>query len=597
MKQRLFSLWLLVMAACWPVVAVGQEDLRDLLLSVEDSTIRITDIGIAVSDVEQYVKTDTLTQRSDTVIYISQPEIVWESDGCSLSDPSSIAAVRRARNARRPAGVDGQAFSQYGTLMEYFQSFFYCVFKFEYESVDAEGKPVKLSAMAACPTKDGALEVNNIVIGTHITITADRERPSSHFDNFKEDDWGMLFSMAAGPKMVLTEDFQLILGGVTLGGPVVAGVAGALLAPLTGGLSLLVSPAILIAGFVYECDQLDKAIGFHAYNNNLVIMPDYEGYGVSKDRAHPYLYQELTARQCVDATLAGIKLYENATETKWLRHPIRQKFRSMSCGYSQGGSVALAVHRFIEQNHLEKTLHFTGSLCGDGPYDPIATLMFFIRQNEENMNMSMPVALPLIVKGMLDTNPYMKGHKAEDYFTKDFLDSGIMEWLQSKEYSTGDIEHAWDALKAKNPNAKNWNDAKISEIMNKECFDYFHKLYNANKYTFTSAEGVPLPTKRGVMEDLHLALASNDLITGWIPKNKVYLFHSKGDTVVPYENAERAENAFGKSCILEELTNGGNHNDSGVDFFKGDSNADVVLGNTMNLRLYVKAAEILNKNY
>jgi len=33
----------------------------------------------------------------------------------------------------------------------------------------------------------------------------------------------------------------------------------------------------------------------------IVIASDYEGYGLTKDRAHPYMVQNLTARQVADA--------------------------------------------------------------------------------------------------------------------------------------------------------------------------------------------------------------------------------------------------------------------------------------------------------
>jgi hypothetical protein len=42
----------------------------------------------------------------------------------------------------------------------------------------------------------------------------------------------------------------------------------------------------------------------------LVILADYEGYGHTASRPHPYLYQELTARQVVDAVRYGIALYK-----------------------------------------------------------------------------------------------------------------------------------------------------------------------------------------------------------------------------------------------------------------------------------------------
>ncbi len=41
-------------------------------------------------------------------------------------------------------------------------------------------------------------------------------------------------------------------------------------------------------------------------SRSIIIAPDYEGYGVTKDLAHPYLAQEVTARQMTDAVDYGL---------------------------------------------------------------------------------------------------------------------------------------------------------------------------------------------------------------------------------------------------------------------------------------------------
>ena len=114
------------------------------------------------------------------------------------------------------------------------------------------------------------------------------------------------------------------------------------------------------------------------------IIPDYEGYGITSDVAHPYLSEELTARQVVDGVRYGIELYKNSAQVSEIRHPFRSGWRSVSVGYSQGGGTSMAVHRFIEQNGLVDELKFTGSVCGDGPYNPVATFMEYINQAEND---------------------------------------------------------------------------------------------------------------------------------------------------------------------------------------------------------------------
>ena len=276
----------------------------------------------------------------------------------------------------------------------------------------------------------------------------------------------------------------------------------------------------------------------------------------------------------------------------------RKDWKSAICGYSQGGSVAMATQRFLEQNNLDEELHLTGSICGDGPYDPIATLMYYVGSDQMDKIMSMPVVLPLIVKGMLDTNPYMRSHKAADYFNPKFLETGIMDWIGSKTKTTGDIEDAFKKLynEGKNGDKNYYRDilepngsAKMRKIMNQNCYEYFLDKYNRYKDKYKTKEGIPLPDKRGVMEDLHLALASNDITNGWTPRHHILLFHSTGDTTVPYDNAERAVAQLGSWAVLHKADNKQDHIESGKDFFRGDSNAGVFFHDNLRISSAMRA--------
>ena len=583
MRAR-FLLFFIILSALLQS-AWGQPDFGKLpeILSMEKA--RITDIGVAVRDIEVYVRPDSLTQKTDTALFISEPEIIWQSENVNIYDSTNVARVMKPRRTQRLKALQDKGISQWGNMMpDVFLDFYYYVFRFEYPSIDAAGNSIMLSAIAACPTPSECEEVNNIIIGTHVTIAKNTQAPSAQVNNFEQDDWGMIFSLAAGSTMMLNDKMSAYLVAASEGS-LALGFA-ALYIPYVG---VFVGPALLAVNIItdiYIIDQIDKRVGNAEYKHNLVIMPDYEGYGNTADRAHPYLYQELTARQCVDATRHGRYLYEHDAELDYLRHPIREDFHTISIGYSQGGSVALAVQRFIEQNNLTEELHFSGSACGDGPYDPMATLMFYIQQSLENKNMSLPVALPLIVKGMLDSNPYMVGHTAEEYFRPEFLETGILDWIASKDYTTGDIDQMWKQYHTDHPDLKDYSNCNIKDIMNDTCYAYFKNLYEANKNTFTSAAGIPLPKHRGKIEDLHLALSSNDLARGWKPKHKILMFHSEGDNAVPYVNAVRARNALGDNVELEDAPNKLGHNASGHDFFAGDDNQfDIGLIRVLSTRM------------
>ena len=397
-------------------------------------------------------------------------------------------------------------------------------FRFYYPSVNANGEPVIMSALATFP--DGSPDsINNVIIGCHVTITSNKETPSEYYNSGDwKSDTGMLMWHAAN-------------------------------------------------GSVFPTSK-DNPLYY-----NLVILPDYEGYGITKDLPHPYLYQELTARQVVDATRYGIALYQESPVIADYRNPLRKGWKTAAVGYSQGSSVALATHRFIEQNDLDEELHFAGSVCGDGPYDPIATVRYYLRENGGLLNM--PVVIPLILKGMLDSNPYMKEHEVEDYIVKDFIDTGIFQWIADKndpekEKTTDDITDALKKLysneKAQKPAEE---DKKFMKVLNSDGTAYIQNLFTPQVLEyFSNAENFDaLPTTRGICEDLHMALESNNLTKGWLPKNPVAMWHYCSDTVVPYDNATSAMETLGENCKLYTAGTGidisWDHENGGAVFFTG----------------------------
>ena len=307
---------------------------------------------------------------------------------------------------------------------------------------------------------------------------------------------------------------------------------------------------------------------------NLVILPDYEGYGITRNIPHPYLYQELTARQVVDATRYGIALYNTDSQVNSIRHPFRLRWRSICEGYSQGGAVALATQRFIEQNDLSDELHLVGSVCGDGPYDLLSTLMYYTERDVDGEPLSMPVVLPLILKGMCDSNPYMKNHQPSDYFVDRFLETGILDWIEDKELTTDDIEDAWASLYSSSDYfhsvLTSGGKAYLHNILKPEFMLYLRNTYiNHPNYAYLQ---VPLPTQRGLIEDVHLALESNCTARGWQPQHAVFMYHSYEDTVVPEVNRESASRALGEWVIKLHASVGSiqfDHVGTGREFFVG----------------------------
>ena len=156
-----------------------------------------------------------------------------------------------------------------------------------------------------------------------------------------------------------------------------------------------------------------------------VIMPDYVGYGLSRDELHPYLHWRSAAQTAMDLLNCMPELldYYGYSYPKDV----------VVTGYSQGGAVALGVARMIEENyHQENDWTVRKLYAGAGPYDPAGTYLFSMERNE----MGIPAAIPLIVMGLNDA--YELGFALDEFFLDPLL-SNYEDWVVSKEYTVGQI--------------------------------------------------------------------------------------------------------------------------------------------------------------
>lgn len=412
------------------------------------------------------------------------------------------------------------------------------VYTFNYPSVNSKGEKIELSAllMAWTPAdKEVTDSIESIHIVSHATITSDRERPTTTDPSNSLEQ--SMYSLLLG------REYKEVYGTGT-------------------------------ADFV---------------GRSIIILPDYEGYGITSDRIHPYLSERLTARQVVDGVQYGLKLYKQTLSSDVELLPIKSDCCSFSSGFSQGGAVALAVQRYIEENNLDEELQFKGSLCADGPYDLVATIRYYLDDNGDSKGSStahrkgvttMPVVIPFIFQGLCASSDYLKDYSVADLLSQQMIDTGILDWLSSKKYTTTEISLMW-AQQLQNgldANGRHYTPEQMAELfeypgdgkfwghlktmLTPECYAY---LSNPDNFT-------TVPTKAAnAAEALHLALVENAVTTGWTPKHRIYFFHSVNDMVVPYNNylafAAAQPDGFGKTYLVDNTSAEGDHVDAGTAFF------------------------------
>lgn len=300
---------------------------------------------------------------------------------------------------------------------------------------------------------------------------------------------------------------------------------------------------------------------------SLVVIPDYEGYGVTSKDPHPYCNRDVTAQQVIDGAKAAVVWYEKNVDK------LKADWKSVAVGYSQGGAVAAGVLNYYNAKKVTG-LNLIGAVCGDGPYDPMATLNQYLKDNR----LYMPVAAALMIKGMIDTNKQLKalGCTYKDFVTDKFYDTGIFDWVQNKSFTVNEVQTKLLEYSAKHGGGSGftmmtlYNDqfkAYIPENI-KEGDDNWDLTPSKGKNYCTADQcfkpGFIEYFKNGKvtgdipeakLKALEKALKENSLTYGtWKPSgaypHAYYFFHSTRDEVVPFCNYESVRNAWGTKLIM-----------------------------------------------
>ena len=270
--------------------------------------------------------------------------------------------------------------------------------------------------------------------------------------------------------------------------------------------------------------------GVFANSNYIMIESDGFGFGIDVKRNQKYLQGRATARVNIDAFLAGRKLMEE--EGYEFENVV------LNLGYSQGGNSGMWVNRLVAEGYRSDELpKIDYCIIGGGPYDMYS---HYRKLAEENVS-QYPVAMPLILSGMIDAGGYKV--KNEDVFSDDFVQY-LPELFDSKEHNTDYIN---DFIYEKYGSADD-KSLPLDKIVKPVFFD---------------EESEP-------MKDIVYHLKENSLVyDSWKPEktDKISFYHSPADEVVPYINQESMEkhlldNGYTSFDIDNSSTEG--HTDSGT---------------------------------
>lgn len=228
----------------------------------------------------------------------------------------------------------------------------------------------------------------------------------------------------------------------------------------------------------------------------VLLMPDYIGYGITRDKEHPYLAGELTARNCIDMVLGA----QTMLDTLQLGLPLDSIY---IVGYSQGGFSALWTLRVIEESYADR-IHVKGCFAGAGPYDVAVTYDETLTKKK----IMMPALVPLMVVGT-DIAYDLQLNRSE--IMTPAAQRLYQRYIANKEYT-------------------------ILQI-------YFKTPNHCLRHWLTSA-GMDKthPQTRRLYEGLkRSSIVGDSICPSWTPKAPLYVFHSTQDEVVTIRCAEHLQ--------------------------------------------------------
>ena len=239
-------------------------------------------------------------------------------------------------------------------------------------------------------------------------------------------------------------------------------------------------------------------------------------------------------------------------------HDLLRDMHAMDCstgayptygiGYSQGGAIILACQRYVENSpklneEQRKAIHWVRTCAGAGPYCSLATISQYYFQDK----LSMPVAAPLLVMGMVAAYPDIFGDiRAEEYFSEAFNAAGIVDKVRSTDYTIDEL----------------------NEAIQKACGNTMQGMLSEDAKD----------TNSDLSQHLLKALGRSDLTRDWSPKADIWFFHNTDDDVVPYLNTmaayKRLKDRCQGQCAVYTTGVGMSHLAAAIDFM-----ARMILGN------------------
>lgn len=226
----------------------------------------------------------------------------------------------------------------------------------------------------------------------------------------------------------------------------------------------------------------------------VVFVPDYIGYGESKEYFHPYYDYEHSSRSVIDLMQAGKELLDT--------EKVKYTGNVILAGYSEGGYVTLATHKKMEEEPIDG-LKVIATAAGAGGYDLGGVLKSALI---EQKTYPAPAYLAFVL--MSYNNTYDWNRPLTDFFKKEYA-SKLPQYMDREHYGSA---------------------------VNSSLSNNLDELFAPAFYSALKGKGE---------DQLKQALAKNS-VHDWKPKAPVRLYHGTADEIVPYSTSVTAYENFKK---------------------------------------------------
>lgn len=146
----------------------------------------------------------------------------------------------------------------------------------------------------------------------------------------------------------------------------------------------------------------------------------------------------------------------------------------------------------------------------------------------------------------------MAQYRIEDFLSQQLIDTDVLNWIDSKEYTTGEMSKMWyDQLQSGLLTEERYYSPEqmaelFSSIVEDKVVGRLEKMFTPETFAYLnnadSMSAVP-SNPATAQQALHYALADNSVAAGWEPHHRIQFYHSRYDMVVPYSNYIAFSNA------------------------------------------------------